>query len=117
MHIIAMVQHWDKAPMNALIAQAVQSCTKRGIPYIVYSKFAYGAKQRDSLSEFKENNGFQRVDFPRYYVPLTRTGAIAFRLGLHHSFLDYVPEPVLTKLRELRSAWHNRKLPSLTAHS
>jgi hypothetical protein len=110
MHIIAMVQHRDKAPMNALIAQAVQSCSKRGIPYIVYSKFAYGAKQRDSLSDFKENNGFQRIDLPRYYVPLTRIGAAAIRLGLHHSFFDYVPELVLTRLRELRNAWYRRKI-------
>jgi hypothetical protein len=114
MHIIAMVQHRDKAPMNALIAQAVQSCMKRSIPYIVYSKFAYGAKQRDSLSDFKGNNGFQRIDLPRYYVPLTRTGVIALRLGLHHNVLDYVPEPVLTKIRELRNAWYNRKVHSVS---
>jgi hypothetical protein len=117
MHILALVQHRDKAPTNALVAEAVRYCATQGIPYLVYSKFSYGAKQRDSLSDFKESNGFERIDLPRYYVPLTRIGAVAFRLGLHHSFLDYVPEPVLTKLRELRSAWHNRKPPSLTAHS
>lgn len=112
MHIIAMIQYRDKAPMNALIAQAIRSCADRGIPYIVYSKFAYGAKQKDSLSDFKEHNGFQRFDLPRYYVPLTRAGAMAFRLGLHHGVLDYIPAPVLTKLRGLRNAWYNRKLQS-----
>lgn len=117
MHILSMIQHRDKAPTNALIAQAVRSCAEQGISYLVYSNFTYGAKQRDSLSDFKESNGFQRVDLPRYYVPLTRIGAVAFRLGLHHSVLEYVPEPVLTKFRELRSAWHNRKLQSLTVHS
>jgi hypothetical protein len=109
MHILAMVRHRDKAPMNALIAQAVQSCEKRGIPYLVYSKFAFGRKQRDSLSDFKENNGFQRVDLPRYYVPLTRIGRMAFRLGLHHSFLDRVPGPIIAELRQFRSNWYNRK--------
>ena len=117
MHILAMVQHRDKAPTNALVAEAVRYCATQGIPYLVYSKFAYGAKQRDSLSDFKESNGFQRIDLPRYYVPLTRIGAVAYRLGLHHSFLDYVPEPLLAKFREFRSAWYNRKHRSLTAQS
>lgn len=117
MHIIAMVQHRDKAPTNALIAEAVRSCERRGIPYLVYSKFAYGKKQRDSLSDFKESNGFQRIDVPRYYVPLTRVGGLAFRLGLHHSFLDHLPESVLSRLRELRSAWYNRKSLSVTEAS
>lgn len=117
MHILAMVQHRDKAPTNALVAEAVRYCASQRIPYIVYSKFAYGAKQRDSLSDFKESNGFQRVDVPRYYIPLTRLGAVAFRLGLHHSVLDHVPELVLSRLRELRSAWYVRKFRSLKADS
>ena len=109
MHIVSMVQHRDKAPTNALIAQAVRSCAERKISYLVYSNFAYGKKQRDSLSDFKERNGFQRVDLPRYYVPLTRAGWIAFRLGLHRKFLDYLPEPVLARLREFRNSWNNRR--------
>ena len=106
MNILAMVKHRDKAPTNGLVAEAVRYCASQKIPYIVYSKFAYGAKQRDSLSDFKESNGFQRIDIPRYYVPLTRIGAVAFRLGLHHSVLDHVPELVLARLRKLRSAWY-----------
>ena len=117
MNILAMVQYRDKAPTNALVAEAVRYCASQKIPYIVYSKFAYGAKQRDSLSDFKESNGFQRIDIPRYYVPLTRLGAVALRLGLHNSVLDHIPEPILAKLRELRSAWYVRKFRSLKADS
>jgi hypothetical protein len=113
-HIISMIQHRDKAPTNALIAHAIRSCAARGIPYLVYSRFSDGNKQRDSLIEFKERNGFQRIDLPRYYVPMTRKGWVAFRLGLHKRFADHIPEPVLTKLRELRNAWYNRKLQSVT---
>jgi hypothetical protein len=109
MHIVAMVQHRDKSPTNALIAQAVRSCAERGIPYLVYSNFAYGKKERDSLSDFKESNGFQRIDLPRYYVPLNVVGRLALRLGLHHSVFDHVPESVLARFRELRSAWYNRQ--------
>ena len=117
MHIVSMVQHRDKAPTNALVAQAIRSCAERGISYLVYSNFAYGKKQRDSLSDFKERNGFKRIDLPRYYVPLTRTGWAAFRLGLHHRFVDHLPEPVVAKVRELRNAWYNRKFRSVTEGS
>jgi len=114
MHIVSMMQHRDKAPTNVLIAQAVRSCAERGISYLVYSGFSFGKKQRDSLAEFKEHNGFQKVDLPRYYVPLTHTGRAAFRLGLHHRFVDRVPEPLLARLREIRSGWYSRRFNRLT---
>jgi hypothetical protein len=109
MHIVSLLEQRDKSPTNALVTQAVRSCADRGIPYLVYSQFAYGKKLRSSLSDFKERNGFQRVDLPRYYVPLTRWGSLAFRMGLHHSLLDLVPESVGAKLRDVRSAWYRRK--------
>jgi hypothetical protein len=107
-HILSMVQHKDKAPTNALIAEAVRSCADRGIPHLVYENFTYGKKQGDSLSHFKEVNGFIRVDLPRYYVPLTRIGRVALRLGMHHRFVDHLPESIAAKLREIRRNWHNR---------
>jgi hypothetical protein len=112
MNIVSMVRHRDKAPTNALIAQAVRSCAERGIRYLVYSNFAYGKKQRSSLSDFKEHNGFQKIDVPRYYIPLTSVGRVALGLRLHHGFSQFVPEPVLVRLRELRKSWYNRKFHS-----
>ena len=117
MNILSMVQHRDKAPTNALVAQAVRSCAERGIPYLVYCSFAYGKKQRDSLSAFKERNGFHRIDVPRYYVPLSVTGQVALRLGLHKRFVDRIPEPILARLREMRNGWYNRNLQSVTGTS
>jgi len=117
MNIVSLVRHRDKAPTNALVAQAVRACADRGIPYLVYSNFAYGKKQCDTLSDFKNNNGFQRIDLPRYYVPLTPLGAVAFRLGFHKKFADHFPEPVMAKLRELRRAWYNRKFRSVAEAS
>jgi len=117
MNIVSMIKHRDKAPTNALIAHAVRSCATRGINYLVYSNFGYGKKQRDSLSDFKQSNGFQRIDLPRYYVPLTRTGWVAFRLGLHHRLIDLLPESVSAKLRELRKAWYKRKFQAATEAS
>jgi hypothetical protein len=112
MHIVSMVQHRDKAPTNALIAQAVRSCSERKIPYLIYSNFAYGNKQRDTLSDFKERNGFQRVEVPRYFVPLTLIGAAAYHLGMHRQLMDRLPEPWIARLRQFRSTWYARKMPS-----
>jgi len=113
LNIISLIRHRDKAPTNALVAQAVRSCAERGIPYLVYANFAYGKKGRDTLSDFKSNNGFQRVDLPRYYVPLTRLGTLSYRFGLYKRLADHVPEPLMARLRELRNAWHNRKFRSV----
>jgi hypothetical protein len=113
-HILSMVQHADKAPNNALIAQSVRSCAEHKIPYLVYEHFHYGNKQGDSLSHFKEVNGFQRVDLPRYYVPITSLGKAALKLGLHHRLADRVPESMAAKFRELRKAWYRRKVQTAT---
>ncbi len=113
MNIVSAIRERDKAPSNALVAQAVRSCADRGISYLVYSNFAYGSKQRSTLSDFKERNGFQRMDVPRYYVPLTSVGAIAFRLGLHHKLASRLPEPISAKLRGLRESWYNRRFASV----
>jgi hypothetical protein len=109
MHIISMLQARDKAPTNALVAYAVRACAERQVPHLVYSKFAYGKKAESSLSDFKERNGFQRVDIPRYYVPMTGWGKMALSMGLHRKVTDRLPESVAAKLRELRSAWYQRK--------
>jgi hypothetical protein len=117
MHIVSMVKHRDKAPTNALVAQAVRSCADRKIAHLVYSNFAYGKKQTSSLSDFKERNGFERVNLPRYYVPLTAVGWVTLRLGLHHQLVDYVPEPVLSRVRDARDSWYKRKYPVRTQDS
>ncbi|HLQ77205.1 MAG TPA: hypothetical protein VK210_07610, partial [Terriglobia bacterium] len=113
MNIVSMIKHRDKAPTNALVAQAVRSCAERQISYLVYANFAYGKKQPDSVADFKERNAFQQMNVPRYYVPLTPIGWAALRLGLHHRFIDHFPEPWIAKLREFRNAWYNRKFQSV----
>ena len=81
-NIVSLIRHRDKAPTNALIAAAVRACADRGIPYLVYSKFSYGKRQRDTLSDFKHNNGFKRIDLPRYFVPLSLFGRAALPPGI-----------------------------------
>jgi hypothetical protein len=113
-HILSMARHKDKAPTNALIAEGVKACADRNVSYLVYEHFSYGKKEGDSLSHFKEVNGFQRVNLPRYYVPLSRIGRIALRLGFHHRFAERIPESVAAKFRDVRRAWYSRKFQALT---
>jgi hypothetical protein len=114
-HILSMAQHKDKAPTNALIAEAVKACAGRNVSYLVYEHFTYGNKLGDSLSHFKEVNGFQRVDTPRYYIPLTPIGRIALRLGLHGRFVDRIPESIAGKFRELRKLWYEHRFQASTS--
>jgi hypothetical protein len=114
MQIISMICHRDVAPTNALIAQAVRSCADRKIDYLWYANFSYGKKQEDSLADFKRYNGFERVDVPRYYVPLTIAGRVALRFGLHHqSVVDLIPESLASGLREIRKRWYARRHPAI----
>jgi hypothetical protein len=112
LNIVSLLSERDKAPTNALVAAAVKACTSRDIPFLTYSNFSYGQKQRDSLSDFKERNAFQRVDVPRYYVPLTLVGHAALRMGLHRKISERIPESLAARLRDVRNAWYKRRFPN-----
>lgn len=111
MHIVSMIEYRDKAPTNALIAQAVRACADRKIPYLWYANFSYGRKQSGTLADFKRYNGFQKIDVPRYFVPLSVAGRVALRLGLHHSAANLIPEPVAATYRRARSFWYAKRFP------
>jgi hypothetical protein len=117
MNIVSLIEQRDKAPTNALVAHAVKACAARGIRYLVYSNFAYGKKDRDSLSDFKERNAFARVDLPRYYAPLTWRGELYVRMGLHRRLVDYLPAAWAARLREYRNTWNNRRFQTATESS
>lgn len=102
---ICKLKHRDKSPMSALIARAVQFCESKRIPYLTYGKFTYGKKGEDSLSDFKRYNGFQKVELPRYYVPLTWWGHVGLRLGLHHRVSDHLPPRLRRTLLDLRTKY------------
>ena len=95
MHIISMNEHYDKRPMNALIAKAAELCEEKAISHLIYGQFIYGNKHRSSLLEFKRRNGFERINFPRYYIPLTLKGELFVRMRLYRGLSGLVPEPIL----------------------
>jgi hypothetical protein len=114
-HIISMDEHYDKRPQNALIAKAAEVCEQKHISHLIYGKFIYGNKRRSSLVEFKRRNGFQQVNFPRYYIPLTLLGELFVRLRLYRGFSGLLPEPVLYVLLGCRSWYHKTISANLTS--
>lgn len=114
LNILSMVEHRDKAPTNGLVGQAVRFCVERNIPYLVYSHFLYGKKQQDTLADFKRNNGFQKFEVPRYYVPISILGSAALTFGWHHPWFDHIPAPVVAKVREFRSNWYKKRYQATT---
>ncbi len=94
LQILSFQRHSDKAINNALIAKAVQVCAEQKLEWLMYGRIG----NHPSLDKFKENNGFAKVIFPRYYVPLTGKGRLAIRLGLQRAIKDSLPNALKTPL-------------------
>lgn len=108
MQILSKLEFLDRRPNNALLSEAVRLCAQRGVPYLLYERFVYGNKGEDSLTKFKESNGFIRMDLPRYYVPLSWEGRLSLKLGLHQE-RPWIPRGLRNQLIELRRKWYARK--------
>jgi hypothetical protein len=109
MQILSLIGHRDKAPTNALVAKGVDICSAKHLSHFIYSNFAYGKKGDDNLSEFKRSNGFQKIDIPKYFIPLTMKGRIALALRLHRPITNFLPQWLVVTLIALRTKWNNSK--------
>ena len=109
LHILAFNSHYDKRPLNALITKAVEICVQKGVGYFVYGSYLYGNKKDSSLMEFKRRNGFEQLNFPRYYIPLTVKGKIYVALRLYRGVVGLLPGPVLNLLLKIRDRFYTRK--------
>ena len=92
--ILSFQRHSDKAVNNALIAKAVEVCALRQVGWLMYARMG----NHPSLDNFKENNGFAKFSLPRHYIPLTKKGEIATRVGLHRELKDSLPEALKPSL-------------------
>jgi hypothetical protein len=102
--IISAIDHRDKSTNNLLIAKAVEVCAREKLPYLSYL-FWTG----DSLAEFKRRCGFEPVKVPRYYVPLTKKGELALKLGVHRGWKSLLPDKLKTSLKKLRTRWYEMR--------
>jgi hypothetical protein len=105
-HFLVLNSQHEKKPGNALIAKAVEICEQKGVSDFLYGRLTYGNKQHSSLVEFKLRNGFEQIDFPRYYVPLTIKGRIFVGLRLYRGPAGVLPEPILRMIVGLRSSYY-----------
>lgn len=110
MQILSKMKFLDRRPNNALLSAAVRFSAERGVNHLLYEKFVYGSKGEDSLTRFKESNGFVRINVPRFYVPLTTKGRIALLLRLHRNPRDLVPSWLRRQFLECRDKWYARRM-------
>lgn len=110
MGILGKQAHKDKAPVNALIAKAVEICAQKKSPFFSYGKMVYGSKGVDSLARFKKENGFMMYKLPRYFIPLSLKGKIILALNLHKSFREILPRKLVFWLINTRSFINEKKI-------
>lgn len=89
---------------DLLIAKSVEYCAQNGIQHLQYGSWSKG-----SLGAFKEKHGFQRIDVPRYFVPLNIRGRVMLKLGLHRPMKDRLPDSWIDWLISIRTRWYNFK--------
>jgi hypothetical protein len=102
--ILSSLSHRDRATTLVLMSAAVQACASRGLSSLVYLFWS-----DDTLSEFKRRCGFDKVQVPRYFVPLTWKGSLALKSGAHRGWRNMVPPRIKAPLKELRRAWYERQ--------
>jgi hypothetical protein len=100
MQILSKIEARDTRPNNAFLSEAVK---------LLYERFVYGNKTDSTLTRFKRENGFIRMDIPRYFVPLTPKGRVALKLGLHRDLKDLVPQGLRSRLHEIRDRWYTSR--------
>jgi hypothetical protein len=99
--ILDKMGHRDKAPMNGMIAKAVEICAARRLPYLVYYMW-----RRGGHADFQESTGFQKIPIAEYFVPLTLRGAVTLRVGLHRGIRGLIPDRAMARLLELRAKYY-----------
>jgi hypothetical protein len=65
----------------------------------------YGVWSSGGLVEFKVANGFECVEVPRYYVPLTALGRLALPAGVHKGIISRLPTWCVQAAGNLRERW------------
>ena len=98
--------HFDRRPANALVAKAAELCEAKGISYITYGLYNYGNKHDDPLRTFKIRNGFEEILMPRFFVPLSRWGALCMKAKFHRGHIGILPYPVIRIAVSARSLWY-----------
>jgi hypothetical protein len=112
MNFLSKVSHRDKAANNAMVAKAVEICAGRKLKCLVYGVWGSGGER--GLVEFKAANGFECVEMPRYFVPLTGLGKLALRAGLHRGLAQRMPKSWIAPAAKVRYRWNMFRFGAVT---
>ena len=104
MNFLSKVSHRNKAVNNAILAKAVEICADRKLKFLVYGALGGGGTQ--GLDEFKTANGFECVEVPRYFVPLTWLGRVSLKAGLHRGLAQQMPKWFVRAAAKIRQQWN-----------
>ena len=104
MNIVSKISHRDKAVGNALVSKAVEICAERQVTSLTYG--VWGSGGTPGLVDFKLANGFECVEVPRYYVPLSVLGKLALGTGLHRGIAHAMPTWAIERAAALRKRWN-----------
>jgi hypothetical protein len=110
--ILSLQKHSDKAVNNALIAKTVEVCATKQFGWLMYGRVG----NHPSLDNFKQSNGFAKFSLTRYYVPITKKGRVATRLGLHREIKDALPQSIKYPLIPFYN-WISRNKMRIRLHS
>ena len=110
--ILSLQKYSDKAVNNALIAKTVEVCATKQFGWLMYGRMG----NHPSLDNFKQSNGFAKFSLTRYYVPITKKGRIATRLGLHREIKDVLPQSIKYPLIPFYN-WISRNKMRVRLHS
>lgn len=110
MQILSKTSHYDRRPMNALMAKAVEICNQKKLQFLQYRKYNYNKGLPDSMAEFKRRNGFEQINVPRYYVPLSMKGRLALSLNLHLDAAEILPPKLVTAAKSVRSKYYQARM-------
>lgn len=103
-HIIAKLSHREKCAMDLMIAKAVELCEQRNARILHYGSWTDGG-----IGVFRAKHGFQRVEVPRYFVPLGWRGELMLKLNLHRTIRERLPKRVSDSMVTLRSKWNSMR--------
>jgi hypothetical protein len=109
LQLLAKSSHYDQRPTNAMIAKAVELCEAKKMSYVTYGQFTYGKKKDSSVVEFKVRNGFQEKLVPKFYIPLTKWGALCLKMKFHRGLLGILPHNVIAFGVNARAKWYHRR--------
>lgn len=101
--ILSKLEARKKYVNNALMAKLVELCCHERLPYLTYTRW-----RRGTQAEFLVRHGFHKTPVPRYWIPLTKKGKVALKLGLHCGIRAYIPDEIISALLNLRGAFYTR---------